>query len=214
MSEALSPKKALIFRITHVDNVPWILEHGLHAQSANVLDPNFVGIGLEGLIERRKTRAVEISPFGVLADYVPFYFTPYSKMMYNIYTGYRGVTKRPNEDIVILTTSIYMFDKKEIPFVFTDGHAYVKESRFFNRLPDLKHIDWEILQRRSFYNDPEDPGKGTRYQAEALAHRHVPMDALLGVVCYNKSRAKHIGAMVAERALELKIVTKPEWYFT
>jgi len=27
--KTLTPEKALIFRITHVDNVPWILERGI-----------------------------------------------------------------------------------------------------------------------------------------------------------------------------------------
>ncbi len=213
MSEALSPEKAWIFRITHVENVAWILEHGLHAQSSNVLDPNFVGIGLEGLIERRKTRQVEVAPFGVLADYIPFYFTPYSIMMYNMKTGYRGVTRRQNEDIAVLVTSLHRLRESSIPFVFTDGHAYPKETEYFREMSDLIHVDWKILQNRNFRNDPEDLGKTTRYQAEALAHRHVPVDALLGVVCYNESRSKDIAAMAAEKGLGLKVVTKPGWYF-
>lgn len=29
----LDPKKALIFRITHITNGPWILNHGLHSHN-------------------------------------------------------------------------------------------------------------------------------------------------------------------------------------
>jgi hypothetical protein len=45
MSKDLNPDKALIFRITHLDNVPWILDNGLHCRSSEVLDPDFVNIG-------------------------------------------------------------------------------------------------------------------------------------------------------------------------
>ena len=46
----LGPEHAHIFRITHIDNVPWILKHGLHCQSSGTKDPNFVPIGLAGQI--------------------------------------------------------------------------------------------------------------------------------------------------------------------
>jgi hypothetical protein len=34
MLKALTPEKALIFRIVHRDNLPWILGDGLHCQSS------------------------------------------------------------------------------------------------------------------------------------------------------------------------------------
>jgi len=103
----LGPEKALIFRITHVQNVPWILEHGLHCQSSRIKDPNFVPIGMANLIEKRRTREVALAPGGVLADYVPFYFTPFSIMMYHIKTGYGAVTKRDNREIAVLVSSLH-----------------------------------------------------------------------------------------------------------
>lgn len=46
----LTPEKALIFRITHKDNVPWILDHGLHCHSSAVCDSQFVSIGSREII--------------------------------------------------------------------------------------------------------------------------------------------------------------------
>jgi hypothetical protein len=68
----LNPKDALIFRVTHRDNLPWILDHGLHAKSSNVLDPNFRRIGDLDLIDKRSTRRVRVGQGGTLSDYVPF----------------------------------------------------------------------------------------------------------------------------------------------
>ena len=48
-----------------------------------------------------------IPPGGTLSDYVPFYFTPFSIMMFNIKTGYGGITKRDNKDIIIFVSSIH-----------------------------------------------------------------------------------------------------------
>jgi hypothetical protein len=40
MSVNLNPEKALIFRIVHVANVPWILGHGMYCRSAANQDSN------------------------------------------------------------------------------------------------------------------------------------------------------------------------------
>jgi hypothetical protein len=84
---ALKPENGLIFRITHIANVPWILEHGLHCRNSPERDPNYVEIGNPELIQKRTQRPVPIPPGGVLSDYIPFYFTPHSPMLLNIKTG-------------------------------------------------------------------------------------------------------------------------------
>lgn len=210
---ALGPENAHIFRITHRDNLPWILDHGLHCQNSAVQDPNFVPIGMENLIEKRQHRGVEIGPGGTLADYVPFYFTPWSIMMYNIKTGYNGVIKRANEEIVILVSSIFRLAELRIPFVFFDGHAYLAESNGYESVADLDKIDWPLLRSRNFANDPEDPGKKGRYQAEALAYRQVPLEALLGLACYNQEVEDSIRAEIEDRGLNTAVKICRSWYF-
>lgn len=101
----LSAQKALIWRIVHRDNLPWILDRGLHCANSGVLAPNYVNIGNIDLIDKRRHRKVPIEPGGTLADYVPFYFTPFSVMMMNIHSGW-GVRQRQNEEIVILVSSL------------------------------------------------------------------------------------------------------------
>ena len=46
-----------------------------------------------------------IHPGGTLSDYVPFYFTPFSPMAYNIHTGL-GVNRINWRDIVVLVASL------------------------------------------------------------------------------------------------------------
>ena len=99
---SLNPEKALIWRIVHRDNFPWILDNGLHCASSPVRAEKWVNIGNEELIGKRSTHPVPIPPGGVLSDYVPFYFTPFSPMLRNITTGWGGVKRRSNDEIVIL----------------------------------------------------------------------------------------------------------------
>src|SRR3712207_2675611 len=106
MSMDLNPTRGLIFRITHRDNLPWILDHGLYCKTTLRSDPNFVSIGNADLIDKRARRQVPIHPGGTLSDYVPFYFTPKSPMLYNIKTGWGGIAKRSNDEIIVIVSSI------------------------------------------------------------------------------------------------------------
>lgn len=103
----LGPESAHIFRITHIDNVRWMLRHGMRCRSSSTQDPNFKRIGNPELIEKRRTHIVSVAPGGLLCDYVPFYFTPWSIMLYNIKTGYNGVPHVPNREIVIMVSSLH-----------------------------------------------------------------------------------------------------------
>ena len=213
MLEELNADRALIFRITHIRNVPWALANGLHCRNSQEIDRGFVTIGNPDIIVQRDTRTVPIPPGGPLSDYVPFYFTPLSPMMYNIVTGWRDIQMHPNSDIAIMVSSLRDIADARIVAVYTDRHASLGMAKFFSSLDDLDQIDWDLLQRRDFQRDPDDPGKVERYQAEALIHRHLPIQHLTGIVCYDgKSRA------IVERArdalgLDVKIAEHRRWYF-
>ncbi|MBE4586053.1 hypothetical protein BOO29_14030 [Vibrio navarrensis] len=209
----LNPEKALIWRITHRQNIPWILANGLHAGNGAVRSQNWMTIGNEDLINRRGHRTVPLPPQGVLNDYVPFYFTPFSPMMYNIYTGRGGVKKVSNTDIVILVSSMYRVTEIGLPFVFTDRHAYPVTTNYYNNLADLTAIDWALLQQRNFQRDPDDPEKVERYQAEALIHRHMPINALLGAVCYTQNVQQELQEQANGLGVKLDIHCIPGWYF-
>lgn len=208
----LTPERGLIFRVTHIKNVPWILEHGIHCRSSDRLDPNYVEIGNPDLIMKRTTRAVPIPPGGSLADYVPFYFTPCSPMLYNIKTG-RDVRRRDAGELAFLVSALPRLRELGVPFVFTDRHAYLAAAGFFDRLEDVNRLDWVHLQRRDFKRSVEDPEKMERYQAEALIHREVPVAALSYIVCCRSEEEAILRAQVERAGLELVIRTKREWFF-
>lgn len=209
---SLNPEKALIWRIVHRDNLPWILDNGLHCASSDVQAPQYVNIGNADLIDKRRNRCVPIAPAGVLADYVPFYFTPFSVMMKNIHSGW-SVQQRSNDEIVILVSSLYRVEQLGLPFVFTNAHAYPDWTDYYSDLANLGEIDWSILQRRDFKRDPDDPRKMERYQAEALIHHHLPITGLLGIMCYTDAMKERIEQDVAARGLTLSVHARPGWYF-
>jgi hypothetical protein len=209
----LNPDKALIFRVTHRDNLPWILDHGLYAQSGKSLDPNFRQIGDPDLIRKRPTRAVPIDPGGNLSDYIPFYFTPCSIFLFNILTGYRGITQIPPEELIVFVSSLHRISEIGIPFVFTDRHAYTAMAKFSSDFSGLGQIDWNILRSRDFKGDLEDLGKKERYHAEALIWKHLPVEALLEICCFSKGLQQRVQAHLVQRNLAIEATTKRDWYF-
>lgn len=210
---SLGPESAFIFRITHVDNVAWILRHGLHCATSKILDPDFVQIGSRELIQKQRDHPVSIPPGGVFGDYVRFYFTPWSIMLFNIKTGFHGIKQRENREVAILVSSLHKVSEMGLKFVFTDHHAYGKESTPYNDLKHLDKIDWNLLRAKDFKNDPEDPGKKGRYQAEALVHRKVPVEAILGITCYDTSVQARFAHAAQEAGVQTKIRALPKWYF-
>lgn len=209
----LNPEKALIWRIVHRDNLPWILDNGLYCGNSTVKSPTWVNIGNPELIDKRAHHPVPVAPSGVLNDYVPFYFTPFSPMLRNINTGWGGITKRTNEEIVILVSSLHHVAELELCYLFTDSHANYQWTNFYSTLDDLDKIDWPILQQRDFKRDPDDPGKFERYQAEALIHNHLPVAGLLGLFCYTEAVKQHVEQEVQRRQIKLPAYVRKEWYF-
>jgi ssDNA thymidine ADP-ribosyltransferase, DarT len=212
MPLTLAQEKALVFRITHRDNVAWILDNGMHARNGDTLCPNYRNIGNVELIDKRAGRVVELQPGGTLSDYVPFYFTPYSIMMLNIVTG-RNVKKVPKEDIVIFVSSLPRIEASGVRFVFTNQHALALNAEYFTDLAYLDRIDWPLLQSRDFKHDPDDPEKKERYQAEALIWKHVPLAALRGVCCYTAVVEQDLRSEVERRDLSFTVAAQPSWYF-
>jgi len=208
----LNAHNGFIFRITHNQNLRWIFSNGIHCANSDTPDPDFRPIGHSEIIERRSRRTIPVSPGGVLSDYVPFYFTPKSIMLYNILTGY-NVEKTPPTEIVFLVSSVHLLQQLNRPFLVTDRHALAAYVSFFRDDTDLSHIDWELLRRADFRHDSNDPDKTERYQAEALAYEHVPIDALQGIGCYSDEVKAGIEAELQAHDIDLRVEVVRRWYF-
>jgi hypothetical protein len=210
----LTPANNYIFRITHRNNLPWIMANGLHCRKSPLKDPNFVAIGNPELIEKRHYAAVDQPPGGTISDYIPFYFTPRSMMALNINTG-RNVPKRANSEIIILVSSLAKLKEAGIEFLFTDRHAssLVPKARFSSNLDHLDRIDWTILQNSDFRRDNDDIDKTSRYQAETLVHKSLPVGQLLGIACCDNEQGIWVDNVAKQYGQQFKVLTKQGWYF-
>ena len=213
VNEALSPERALIFRITHRANVPWLLRYGVHCRRSPAADGAFVPIGNQSVIDWRETREVDHRLGGTLADYVPFYFTPFSPMLLNIVTGY-NVRQRQKSELVVLVSSLLTLEKLGVAFLFTDRNAYFPWARYSNQLGDLEEfVPWDLLRARDFGRDLERPDKLERYMAEALVRQSLPVEALEGIATYDEATASPIKQDLEDIGMELPVVVRAGWFF-
>jgi len=113
----------------------------------------------------------------------------------------------------MFVSSLHRLDELGVSFVFTNQHAYAVDTEFYNDLQHLDIIDWPLLQRRDFKTDDKDPGKQLRYQAEALIHKYVPLEAILGIACMNDVVRGNLESLLEERRIELAVRSMPTWYF-
>lgn len=193
-----------LFRMLHIDNLESCLKNGLFAPNAK-FDENYVNIGDSVLIAQRGEFSVPIEPGGTLSDYVPFYFGGHSPMLLNIKTGFRGITKRPQSEIIFLCTHIKDIVDKGLKFCFTDGHAKDKLTSYFNQVSDLNQIDWK-LAGDSYWADTEDyPDRMRRKQAEFLVKDNVPVSCISGIIVHDEVAAVRLREIMDRVGVQLPI---------
>ena len=66
------PDTIWLFRITHIQNLSFILEHGIGTANSQFTDPDFKPIGNSTLIQHRKNEQAPDPPGGVFEDYIPY----------------------------------------------------------------------------------------------------------------------------------------------
>ncbi len=194
-----------ILRMVHYDNLEHILRNGMHSRNSETIDPDYINIGDTNLIQQRNTHAVGINPpGGNLGDFVPFYFGGHSPMLYNIKTGYRGIEKRSQADIVFIACRISDIVERCQEWCFTDGHAKNCITTFYNTLDNLRHIDWQTVRMQMWKNCEDDWDRQRKKQAEFLVKHYVPVECIYVIVVRNAQRQTQVEAMLKRLGLNIK----------
>lgn len=205
----LKIENGYIFRITAIQNLEFILQHGIACRNGKPQDPNFVNIGSPDIISKRDVRSVPIKPSGVLSDYVPFYLAPRSPMLASIFR----YNKFPQEDIIYLVSQAKFIKDAKIPFVFTSGHALTEYISFGDDLDKLNIVDWDIMRSQYWNNTPSDNDRQTRRMAEFLVHRHFPAQLITGIGVKSEQVASNVNEILNKLAKTIKVRILADWYY-
>lgn len=196
--------------MTHIENIPHILQHGItHSTSANA-NPDFVPIGDGSLIATRNKFLLNNGR--LLGDYIPFYFAVRTPMLYVVQNGFNMVSPTPAENIVYCVCSVQKIIDLNLNFVFTDGHAVDGFSSQYTAT-DIQNIhtilDMNAIKYK-YWRDENDLDRKRRKEAEFLVLGDIAHEAILGFITYNE-RAKITVINYGAEATNVHI--KPEFYF-
>jgi hypothetical protein len=200
-----------IYHITHVENLPQIVKaNGLWCDRQRTTQGRaIVSIAHQHIKDRRARRAVPLSVGGTLADYVPFYFAPRSPMLYTIHKGNVAGYDQGQTPIIHLVSSIEAICKAR-KWAFTEGHADLEYTEFFDDLEHLDRIDWKIMTATYWSNSDEDR---RRRQAEFLVHDSCPWSCFHEIGVFDAATAKKVTKILESTKHRPAVDVKKAWYY-
>lgn len=211
-----------IYRMTHIENIPHVLKHGITHKNSPNKNAKFVTIGDVSLIDVRAAKIVQVDNGDfqninaetiILGDFIPFYFGTRMPMLYVMQNGGNFVERAtPAQDIVYLKCLLVDVIKSCKTYFFSDVHATDKYVTFYDKsklaeLPNV--IDWDAV-KSSYWGGEENLNIKRKKQAEFLVSDDVPADCITAFGCYNEPAKQKLVAFGIE-ASKIKLI--PEAYF-
>ncbi|MBD2442985.1 DUF4433 domain-containing protein [Dolichospermum sp. FACHB-1091] len=205
-----------IYHITHIDNLTSIITSGgLIANSRlKIQQTNYLDIAHGHIQDRRDTTKVPCSAGGYLHDYVPFYFAPRSPMLYAIHKQNVDSYSGGQQPIIHLVSEAYTINSLKLKFAFTDGHAIMAYSEFYDDMSDLQSvIDWELMKSKYWANTPDDPNRKWRRQAEFLVYENCPWSLIQEIGVINKTIAEQVQLILTAFNIQIPVNIYQNWYY-
>jgi len=160
----------------------------------------------------RRFRQVDIEPYGVVADYVPFYFAPRSPMMSAISHGRVPHYGQDVSGLIYLVTSTQELVAKGLTVLCTDRNARLDLAEFRPESDCADLVDWDLMKQRYWNNNDQYPDRRERRMAECLVHRKVPLDAFGAIVVHNKQQAATVEAALKAAGKAVSVYVRDDWY--
>lgn len=212
------PAEPKIYHITHVRNLPLLLEAGRVWSDAKRLELG-LSCTIVGMSEIKRRRLEELPvhchPGTMVGQYVPFYFCPRSIMLYILYRGnHPEVTYREGQGPIVhlqadLRRVVALADKHKIRWAFTNCNAGARYANFFNSLDQLGEVDWDAVEATDFRGANIREGK----QAEFLVHESFPWLLVERIGVANQMVLQQVQAVLADNEHQPPVAVERRWYF-
>lgn len=211
------PDHPKIYHITHMDNLPGIVEAGCVRSDAERIRKGLDAavVGLTDIKQVRLTKPVPCRAGTSVGQYVPFYLCPRSVMLYILHMGnYPGLTYRGGQSPIVhleadMGAVVDWADETRRPWAFTDANARAGYARFFRDLDDLSEVNWGAVKSTDFRDPVIKEGK----QAEFLVYELFPWELVERIGVHNtRIKARVEQAMGAAQHKPL-VTVEQAWYY-
>jgi hypothetical protein len=204
-----------LYHITHLDNLTSIVQCGglLSNTCLRARNQKFRDISYGNIQDRRATKTVPCAAKGVLHDYVPFYFAPRSPMLYTIHKGNVPSYQGGQATVLHLVTTVEAIEKAGLVFTFTDGHAVMVYSDFYEDLEALEMIDWGVMESRYWHDTNDDPNRKCKRQAEFLVHNAFPWELIQEIGVMSQSVQAQVRQILQQVSDFTPVNVYADWYY-
>lgn len=177
--------KKYIFRMTHIHNIPHILQYGITHISSSNRNVNYEPIGDLQVINRRNNFQLPNASF--LGDYIPFYFGIRTPMLYVIQKGLNGVNPVNPTNIIYLASSVQRIIDLNLGFVFSDGHSLDNFTQFYDyyNLNEIYNLVNKKDTHATYWKDDNDLDLKRRKEAEFLVESDIDVSGILAYIVFD-----------------------------
>lgn len=215
---ATVPSHPKIYHITHLRNVPQIVQAGkLWSDATRIeLGLNCDVVGMSHIKKRRLEEIkVDCHAGTRVGDYVPFYFCPRSIMLYILHMGnHPDLNYAEGQQPIVhlradLNAVVEWAEAKGRRWAFSDRNAGTYIAQFFNRPEQLGEVNWAAVASTDFRDMVIKEGK----QAEFLVHQSFPWRLVERVGVCDERTATTIREAIADADHRPSVAVEPSWYF-
>ncbi|MHC1706315.1 MAG: DUF4433 domain-containing protein [Bacteroidales bacterium] len=207
--------KIWVFRIIPIQNLKYILQNGLYCKNAGRKDEGYVTIGSTEIITQRDSRIVKCYPDTFVNDYVPFYFSVRTPMLYNIITGH-GVPASQQKDIIYICCKLSELATENFQWCYTNGNAAKAITKYYNTLENIEtNIDWNSIRTNDFRDENADGDEDRirKKHAEFMVKDHVPVDYIEVIAVLNQTMKVQVESILKELDLNIEVKIETKFYF-
>lgn len=135
-------------------------------------------------------------------------------MLFTISRGNVPGAEGVQSAIVHLVADVETVARSGHAFVFTDGHAVMALTNFFNDLAELRQLDWDSVNSRN-WGAPYDATLETKRkkQAEFLVHHELPWDAVHEIGVMTEESAVTTRQLISVAHHQPPVTVRPDWYY-
>ena len=185
--------KTPIFHMTAIENLDSICkQQSLFAFNKLINHSEFKSIANQDVQNRRREKQVQLSPFGTLHDYVPFYFAPRSPMLYANTKGSNLESLTEQEKIIYLTTDIQTILKNKLLYIFFEKPLVGLFARYW-------HND---------YNNEKSPFWRQRKeirQAEFLIFKKIELKYIQEIVTFDETSCDIVKSKLMNENINVRV---------
>lgn len=212
------PTRPKIYHITHLRNLPRIVEAGvLWSDRKRIelgMDCDVVGMSH---IKQRRLHEIDVDCHDNtrVGDYVPFYFCPRSVMLYLLHMGNHPELNYTEGQRPILHLEadlravVAWADQYHRRWAFTDRNAGTYYADFYADLEQLDQVNWTAVRATDFRDARIKEGK----QAEFLVYESFPWELVERIGVLDAPAQEQVEEAITESDHKPEVQVTEAWYY-